>query len=124
MVRHVPNGHAKDPDETLEASFAGFYAAFPLHKGRGAAWTAYQRARKKTDGATLHQGALAYADLIGRRKATERDFHPRFILHPATWLNQERWADEPAPGEGEAPRKRSGTMAALERLAASRRAAE
>jgi hypothetical protein len=37
---------------------------------------------------------------VERYAAEVRDTEPKFILHPATWLNGKRWEDEPANGNG------------------------
>lgn len=118
LVPEGATGHEIVPSKSVDmrTEFAEFYRVFPQHKGRDAAWTAYVRARKKVDAATIHQGAMRYAAFIDRRRASEQDFAPRFIAYPTTWLNQGRWADEIAEGEGEAPRKGSNTMEALRRM--------
>lgn len=78
--------------------FNDWYAIYPKRVGRGAAVNAYTKARK--NGATVEEltaGARRYAE---ERKGQD----PQFTAAPATWLNQERWADEPAqagtPGTG------------------------
>jgi hypothetical protein len=58
-----------------------------VHKARGAAVTAYNKALKKTDPATL----LA----AGKRYRDEPQVKRGYGKHPATWLNQECWLDEP-----------------------------
>lgn len=74
----------------LDEDFNAWYAAYPKHVGRGAAVNAYAKARK--NGATaedLTSGARRYA---AERKGED----PKFTAQPATWLNQERWADDPS----------------------------
>jgi hypothetical protein len=73
--------------------FGEFYDAYPVHKARGAAVRAFNKAIKKADPRTLIAGARLYA------KATA-GIDPRYIKHPATWLNQECWLDEPTPAPG------------------------
>ena len=70
-----------------EDEFEGWYQAFPRHVGKGQARKAYKAARKKADPDEL---------LTGAQKAAKRyrDSEPRFIPHPATWLNGERWLDD------------------------------
>lgn len=73
-----------------ESEFQEFYDAYPLHKARGAALKAYLSARKKgVSHEILVRGAANYVDHC-RRAGTEK----RFIAHPATWLNAERWNDD------------------------------
>jgi hypothetical protein len=80
---HAPDEHA----------FAEFWSAYPRKVAKGAARKAWGKAIK--DGANP-------ADIVlgARRYATDprrSDSDIRYTAHPATWLNQERWADEDAP---------------------------
>lgn len=74
----------------LGEDFNDWYAIYPKRVGRGAAVNSYAKARK--NGATsddLPNGAMSYAV---ERKGQD----PQFTKAPATWLNQECWADERA----------------------------
>lgn len=68
--------------------FDAFWAEVPRKVGRGAAEKSYRAALKKTDHDTLIAGIRRYAE---ERAGKDR----QYTVHPATWLNQERWADEP-----------------------------
>lgn len=69
--------------------FNDWYEAYPKRQGRGAAVNAFMKARK--NGTTLEELTAA-----ARRYATERKGEdPKFTAMPATWLNQERWTDDP-----------------------------
>lgn len=73
----------------LAEDFSAWYSVYPKHVGRGAAVNSYTRARK--NGATIEEllaGARRYA---AERKGQE----PQYTAAPATWLNQERWTDDP-----------------------------
>ena len=70
-------------------SFDAFYETFPRHEGKGAARKAYIRASTKLSPQELFDAALRY------RQDPNRE--PGFTCLPATWLNQERWSDEPLP---------------------------
>jgi hypothetical protein len=70
-------------------AFAEWYAAYPVHKARGAAVKAFTKAAKKTDAQTLIAAAKRYRD--------DPQVIRGYAKHPATWLNQECWLDEPAP---------------------------
>lgn len=83
--------------KTKEAEFGAFYAAFPRHIARGAAETAYWRARKSASAEVLLAGAQAYAT---QRKGED----DKFTKYPATWLNGKCWLD------GEAGQKGAGEM--------------
>lgn len=71
-------------------AFDRFYEAYPLHKAPEAAIRAYARALKEGRATPddLLAGARRYADAMAGNE-------PRFIAHPATWLNQGRWKDAP-----------------------------
>ncbi|MFW0773552.1 hypothetical protein ACLRGI_10325 [Paenarthrobacter nitroguajacolicus] len=72
-----------------EQDFKDWYEAYPRHVGRGAALNAYRKARKSGVGA---EALLAGA----RRYSLERKGQdPQYTKMPATWLNQECWADDP-----------------------------
>ena len=67
--------------------FADFWQAYPRKVGKGAAEKAFNAALAK--GATV-------ADIAGGLNRQRWPADPRFIPHPATWLNQARWQDDPA----------------------------
>ena len=84
-----PEEKSVNPKQQMADEFTAWYAIYPKHVGRGAAVNAYAKARK--NGATPEQllaGARSYA---AERKGQD----PKFTALPATWLNQERWTDDP-----------------------------
>jgi hypothetical protein len=62
--------------------------AYPRKDGKKEAAIAFAKALKKT---TLEKMLAALSWQIPRWK------DPEFIQYAATWLNKERWADEPPP---------------------------
>ena len=84
--------------------FDYFWNSYPRRIGRGAALKAFKAATKKTQASELVAAASAYAD-----RAAGMD--PKYIPHPATWLNQERWLDQPDPLS-----RRDATMKTLEAM--------
>lgn len=72
--------------------FERFWQAYPRKVGKLAARKAYAVAVRKVAGPDP-PGLLIEA--VERAKPFWTD--PRFIPHPATWLNQGRWDDEPEP---------------------------
>lgn len=104
------------------AGFEAFWQHFPRRVAKGAARRAWSKATRKADPATIIRGAMAYA--------AQRDGQdPTFTAHPATWLNGERWGDDPAPprnvvrfeaGNGGRRRSPSGMDAAAALIAAHR----
>jgi hypothetical protein len=81
----LPSLHVEKPPPL---GFAEFWAAYPRKVGKGGAEKLW--GRLKPDLPTVLKA-------IERARATEqwqRD-GGQFIPHPATWLNQRRWEDEP-----------------------------
>jgi hypothetical protein len=90
---HTPkvnnNIKIKNPPNPPDASFEVFYQAYPKRRARGKAEQAYMKA--------LSLGATPEELLAGARKyaAEVRGKEEQFVAFPATWLNQQRWLDEP-----------------------------
>ena len=84
---HNQNQNHKEEEKIHKKEFAEWYAAFPLHKGKGQAVKAYRTARKKTSAEILLAGAKRYAVQRAGEDA-------QYTKHPATWLNGECWEDE------------------------------
>jgi len=71
----------------FDEHFEGFWAAYPRKIGKAAARRAWDKAMRVTT-----------PDVIGAAlRAAEWPEDPQYIPHPATWLNQGRWDDQPAP---------------------------
>lgn len=70
--------------------FERWWSAYPRKVGKPAARRAWMLARRKVLSADVLLAALA-------RYPFDRTDFPRFVPHPATWLNQERYADDPGP---------------------------
>ena len=73
--------------------FARFWEAYPEKVGKRAAELAYDRALRRIAGPDPPSVILAGVD---RAKAS-RKWSQGFVPNPATWLNQDRWNDEPDP---------------------------
>jgi uncharacterized protein YdaU (DUF1376 family) len=63
-----------------------FWALFPNKVGKADAVKAFDKARKRVDRQTMLDGLQRYVD-----KTDDRPW-----CNPSTWLNQDRWADQPA----------------------------
>lgn len=87
--------------------FEQFWRAYPRRVAKGHARTAFEKAIRKTDLATM---LAAIADYI-RFKPERIDFK-----HPATWLNGECWSDEWASVPRETGRRRTFTDVAMDRF--------
>jgi len=70
------------------ADFVSFWKAYPRKVGKGAAMKAWEKARPPLD------KCLATLRWQSQSEAWRKD-NGQFIPHPATWLNQARWEDEP-----------------------------
>lgn len=72
--------------------FAQFWEAYPSKVGKPVAEKAYAKALKRIPGPDPPAVLLA---AIGRAR-TSRKWLDGIIPNPSTWLNQDRWLDEPA----------------------------
>lgn len=81
--------------------FDEFWQHYPRKQGKGAARTAWTKALSKADASTIIAAAAAYRDDPNREDG--------FTAHAATWLNQERWDDDPLPSRAE-PSKSEARM--------------
>jgi len=79
-------------------SFDDFWKVYPRKAGKQAARKAWDKAVKDTPSVIVLAAAAAFRDDPNR----EDEFTP----HPATWLNQGRWEDDPLPAR--AGRKTTG----------------
>lgn len=70
--------------------FDEFWKIYPRKVGKGQARTAFVKALKKGLIGEILEGCQKYAD-------QRKDQDPAYTAHPATWLNAERWLDEPDP---------------------------
>lgn len=84
--------------------FERFWNAYPRRIGKGAARKAFEKALKLATGDEIMTGLRRQASYFASQEQ-------RFIPHPTTWLNQERWADEPQPVQRYQAPRRSGDMA-------------
>jgi hypothetical protein len=78
-----------NPNTKAGSAFAGFWKLYPKHVAKPAAERAFVGAINKGHNPGAILAALSEWLNAGRFSADEK-----FIPHPATWLNQERWADE------------------------------
>lgn len=83
---------ASSAKSKLDSSFDEFWSAYPRRSGKIKAKDAFRKASKECDPQTIIAGAQAFADDPNRQQ--------EFTPHPATWLNQGRWEDDPLPERG------------------------
>ena len=81
----------KEPrEDALSVAFEAFWKIWPHKVGKPAALKAFRSACKRSNLATILDGARVYI----RDKPPDRQW-----LNPATFLNQNRWEDQPAQVE-------------------------
>lgn len=87
------------PASPARGEFDQFWALFPNKVGKADASKAFVKARQRVDFHTMMDGLARYV-----RKTDDRPW-----CNPSTWLNQDRWADEPAAQpRGSPPQKPRG----------------
>lgn len=85
----TPAAAAADPDPVAVA-FDGWWAKYPRKTAKPAALKAFRKALQQTGDVAPLLAGLESAVCEWQAARTEAQFIP----HPATWLNQGRWADE------------------------------
>lgn len=82
------NADSSSDQEKISVAFEDFYKAYPRKTAKGAARKAWEKLSLE-DREKAVAGALRYARDPNRDES--------FTAYPATWLNAERWFDEPLP---------------------------
>lgn len=77
------------PEAEIVGLFSAWYEIYPRHVAKAAALKAWLTAVKKVTPVDLNVATRAFAAKV-RREQTD----PKFVPHPASWLNAERWLDE------------------------------
>lgn len=72
------------------STFEQFWQAYPRHVAKGNARKAWEKATRKNDPQVIIEAAQRFA-------VSSAGSDPKFIKHPASWLNAECWTDEPDP---------------------------
>lgn len=100
LINH--SSEAKASSESAKSSeFDEFWKCYPHKKAKGAALKAYLKARKAVDHGTL---VNAVATQVRWGVWADSKYSP----HASTWLNNERWADEPDANTGQAGKPSAG----------------
>lgn len=77
--------------------FDAFWQVYPRREAKGAARKAWDKAVAKATPEVIIEGAKRYAADPNRDQ--------RYTAHAATWLNGERWGDDPLPSRIGAPQQ-------------------
>ncbi|WP_156895118.1 helix-turn-helix domain-containing protein [Rhodococcus sp. 2G] len=105
FIQTVPEPPAEPPSEPPTTSarshdvvevcdrFDEFWSTYPLKKSKGDARKAWRKAVEKVGAQTVIDGALRFAQDPNLPRGENKGFIP----YPATWLNGERWEDDPLP---------------------------
>lgn len=88
MLPIFPDERAEPPIQA-DDGFAAFWAVYPRHVAKMAAQRAWATATRWTPPDVIVAAAASYA-----QQCAGKD--PKYIAHPATWLNGRRWQDEAA----------------------------
>ena len=90
----TPTAHPQ-ADERREPSdeFEKFWKTYPRKVGKGAAQKAWAKATKAASADTILTSLTEQLSSMHMQKRPDGDFRP----HPATWLNERRWEDDPEP---------------------------
>ena len=81
----------KNSEVDFETEFEQFWNLYPRHTSRPEALKSFIKARAKLSLEALLEATERYANDPNRE--------PAYTKMPATWLNQECWADEPIPAK-------------------------
>lgn len=100
-IKETPLTGSKEKAAALDRAFDKFWACYPRREGKQMAKKSFMKIAPDDD--LLETMLVA----IQRQKQTDQWSDPRYIPHPATWLNGRRWEDEPAQ-----PRSGGKTVAA------------
>ena len=87
-----PKPELKELDHPADDRFDEFWDTVPRKVGKGAARKAWKKAVKKADPEVIIEGMRRYRDDPNRED--------EFTAHPSSWLNAERWDDDPLPARG------------------------
>jgi hypothetical protein len=90
------------------SEFELFWKTYPRKAAKGAAKKAWAAAARKVPPQVILAGAERFSRDVNRQD--------EFTPHPATWLNQERWDDDPLPGKARAATGGDNRMGAYEEL--------
>lgn len=84
----IPSNKNHHESSSLDHLFDQFWSAYPRKVGKGIARKAFHRLMAKKDAPSIH-------DLLNALvRYTNSISDPKYIAHPTTWLNGERWLDE------------------------------
>jgi hypothetical protein len=112
----IPDGKPViKPDDIYNGHFEDFWAAYPRKIGKGNARKAFASAMKKASIEEISSGLNAQLSILSAKEQ-------KYIPHASTWLNGERWNDEPTHNQDRDSRS-NATLDAIALAARARRSA-
>jgi hypothetical protein len=103
-IKKEPSLRSGSRSSKLDEHFEEFWSAYPRKVSKATARKAWPKACKKLEAPRLVKAASYWAGLW-QQAGTEAQFIP----YPATWLNGERWSDEPPLSRGQPDARPSTT---------------
>lgn len=86
-----PTTEEQTPSSThVDDAFEAFWSTYPRKVKKGDARKAWAKATKEASPQDITDGAVRYAADCSSKRTDAR-----YIAHPTSWLNSERWTDEP-----------------------------
>lgn len=101
MTEATPSRRRREASDA-DAYFARFWALYPRKLSKGAARKAWPKAVDRARSPeVLIEGLERFVAQVDRQKRADQAEGKgrktlQFVPYPATWLNQERWTDDPA----------------------------
>ena len=92
----------KEKADALASMFARFWDAYPRHEAKQVAMKAFEKI--KPDESLLETMLTSIRRF--KESAQWQEEGGKYIPHPATWLNQRRWEDEPPKAEARYQKQR------------------
>lgn len=111
-TRPKRTGSAVAKPTVTEPAFDEFWKVYPRKVAKGHAVRAWAQAVKKAPPTVIITGAVRYRDDPNRED--------KFTAHPATWLNGERWNDDPLPESGTRSERKASEVGDMISRAAAR----
>lgn len=90
--RVLGTGSTSTGSVSKQEDFDSFWRVYPRKAGKRAARAAFEKATERASAGAIIASAERFRDDPNRE--------PQFTPHPATWLNQDRWDDDPLPPRG------------------------
>ena len=96
-----PNPNPNPKTDAIASMFTRFWDAYPRHEAKQTALKAFQKINPDENLLETMLSAIARF----KETAQWQEDGGQYVPHPATWLNQRRWEDEPPKGRVQKKRK-------------------